>query len=208
MTDEPFDFNAELDKLMSGGHLSEPATGECLISREPLGETRISLECGHAFNYVPLLNEVVKQKCGHRATEVVKLHLNQVKCPYCRNIQNRVLPYCPSLEPRRMAGVNAPAKWEMLNDKCTHVGASRRSKNFGTPCSDPCWGTFCKRHQRAHDRRAAQQATQQAAQQAAQPDGPVCGAVLKSGSRKGGACGRSVFDGGMCKRHFNLLNKQ
>ena len=140
MTDEPFDFNAELDKLVSGGSSSEPASGECLISKEPLGQTKISLECGHAFNYVPLLNEVVKQKCGHRTTEVVKLRLNQVKCPYCRNIQNLVLPYCPSLEPRRMVGVNAPAKWGDAERQVYACRCEQALKELWDPVLGPLLG--------------------------------------------------------------------
>lgn len=34
----------------------------CLLTKEPLDNIHIKLECGHKFNYVPLYREVVIQK--------------------------------------------------------------------------------------------------------------------------------------------------
>ena len=34
----------------------------CLITKEPLEENNIRLKCGHSFNYMPLYNEINRQK--------------------------------------------------------------------------------------------------------------------------------------------------
>lgn len=36
----------------------------CLITNEPLQKDHITLKCGHKFNYVPIFNEVLFQKCS------------------------------------------------------------------------------------------------------------------------------------------------
>ena len=60
---------------------------QCLISHDILIEDNITLECGHKFNYLPLLNEVKYQKLNNNPLEYKKLKINELKCPYCRNIQ-------------------------------------------------------------------------------------------------------------------------
>ena len=64
----------------------------CLISKQPLDNTRIKLMCGHEFNYNPLYREIKKQKTHHNHLSIIRLKKNQIQCPYCRNIQDKVLP--------------------------------------------------------------------------------------------------------------------
>jgi len=93
----------------------------CLISNEPLHLFCVSLECGHKFNYEPLYQEVLRQKGRlgvHNYHE--KIGLNQIKCPYCRTLTNRLLP-CIGQHPviKRLVGVNAPASACMPGVKCS-----------------------------------------------------------------------------------------
>ena len=64
----------------------------CLISQEELMPNHITLLCGHAFNYDCILNEVIHQKTKYNPLDTTRLRLNQLKCPYCRVVQNKLLP--------------------------------------------------------------------------------------------------------------------
>ena len=211
MADSMFDFNAELEKLITGGEGSEDAVedheDECLISKEKLDDTMIKLECGHAFNYEPLYNEIVKQKSGYRATEIVKLQVNQLKCPYCRNIQNKVLPYAGFLNLKKTIGVNSPAKWQMLNDRCNYSNNNKRSKYFNTACNEACWGKYCSKHFRMKSKTKKQNVVTSVAPVTPTTSNVVCNCVLKSGARKGQECKGKLFLDNKCKRHYNLANK-
>jgi hypothetical protein len=211
MTDSMFDFNAELNKLITGekgiNGVVENHDDECLISKEKLDDTMIKLECGHAFNYEPLYNEIVKQKSGYRATEIVKLQVNQLKCPYCRNIQNKVLPYASSLKLKKTIGVNSPAKWQMLNDRCSYSNNNKRSKYFNVACNEACWGKYCNKHSRMRSVLKSQNVVTTAQKSTSTTSNVVCNCVLKSGERKGQECKGKLFLDNKCKRHYNLANK-
>ena len=206
MVDSMFDFNAELEKMITGDENVDDADGECLISKEKLDDTMIKLECGHSFNYEPLYNEIVKQKSGYRASEIVKLQVNQLKCPYCRNIQNKVLPYANFLKLKKMAGVNSPAKWQMLNDRCSYSNNNKRSKYFNTPCNEACWGKYCGKHSRLKSVMKCQNVVT-TVQSSPNTGSVLCNCILKSGTRKGEECKGKLFLDNKCKRHYNLENK-
>ena len=205
MTEEPFDFNAELNKLISSD-IGDNSPSECLISKEELDDTKVTLECGHVFNYEPLYNEVIKQKYGYRTTEVVRLNVNQIKCPYCRNIQNKVLPYASGLNLRRMVGINAPAKWQMLNDTCKYTSKRKNSKCYLAPCGLPCWGEYCSKHT-VQAKQAKMKVNAKQTQDGSNAEKVTCKCILKHGSRKGETCNGKVFHDNLCKRHYNLSNK-
>ena len=64
----------------------------CLISSEDLDNNSIKLQCGHAFNYISIYNEVVNQKTKKIGSDRY-LKLNEIKCPYCRKISTGYLPF-------------------------------------------------------------------------------------------------------------------
>jgi hypothetical protein len=104
-------------------HQQEQHENACLITNVPLNLFHISLECGHKFNYEPLYQEVLRQKGRlgiHNYHE--KIGMNQVKCPYCRTLTNRLLP-CVGQHPviKRLVGVNAPASMCMPGIECSHI---------------------------------------------------------------------------------------
>jgi hypothetical protein len=205
ITDTSFDFNAELNKLILDNSSSNDEHNRCPISKDLLDDTMIKLECGHIFNYEPLYNEIIKQKYGYRTTEIVKLQPNQIKCPYCRNIQNTVLPYAPELKVKKVVGINSPAKWQMLNDQCIYTSNHKRSQYFNTPCNMACWGKFCKKHKKLGNRKLSGVNTI-LSNPSEQPNNG-CKCILKYGSRKGELCNKSILQDDKCKRHYNLLNK-
>jgi len=64
---------------------------DCLISGEPLTET-VELTCGHKFNHEPLFKEVFNQKLNPNfKNDVLRLKVNEFKCPYCRKVQTTLL---------------------------------------------------------------------------------------------------------------------
>ena len=56
----------KVDKMNVSSAAATAATQEprCLITNEPLQKDYITLKCGHKFNYVPIFNEVLFQKCS------------------------------------------------------------------------------------------------------------------------------------------------
>jgi hypothetical protein len=76
----------------------------CLISKMPLTDYHVRLGCGHAFNYVPLYNEIVNQKFRFNNYTYNKYIL---QCPYCRTIYSNVLPYHEELDVLPIYGVNS-----------------------------------------------------------------------------------------------------
>ena len=116
----------------------------CLISKQPLDNTCIKLMCGHEFNYNPLYREIKKQKTYHNHLSIIRLKKNQIQCPYCRNIQDKVLPFKPYEGVTKCYGVNSPPSYEMLMDKCSYVFKSGKRKN--KPCNKMCNGEYCNGH--------------------------------------------------------------
>jgi hypothetical protein len=107
------DFYAELNKDINGTSdisdnndiISSPNddddTNKCLITRLPLLDGFVRMECGHSFNYLPLYNELVQQQkpsiCGYAK-------IGRIVCPFCRHSQQTFLPYNPAF--KLVVGVN------------------------------------------------------------------------------------------------------
>ena len=98
----------------------------CLITNEPLVEPIITLECNHSFNYNAIFNEVKNQKTIYNKLETQTLKRQQIKCPYCRNLQNKLLPKFKDEE--EIIGVNSPLKYCMYLNNCDYVFKSGKRK--------------------------------------------------------------------------------
>jgi len=94
--------------------ITEDEEETCLISQQLLTKTHIKLPCGHKFNYMPLYNELYKQKQKNHY-ETCTLKVNQIKCPYCRSVFDNILPYIQSECTEKTHGVNYPFKHCMKN---------------------------------------------------------------------------------------------
>lgn len=114
----------------------------CLISYDKLEPQYITLLCGHKFNYEPLFNEIYNQKHVQNYLETKRVAKHQLKCPYCRNVQNKILP--PKENFQKSIYVNYPLKYCMLPNKCTY--AYRSGVKKGTLCNRPCIVKCCKAH--------------------------------------------------------------
>jgi hypothetical protein len=100
------DFYSELAKIDLEG--DDDSDNNCLITNAPLADRHVKLKCGHAFNYVPLFNDIRNHKTKFNTMESTAgtLKLNEIRCPYCRNIQTGVLPYYEDLGVQLVNGVN------------------------------------------------------------------------------------------------------
>lgn len=111
----------------------------CNISNEISDESYIELDCSHGFNYEYIYNEVYRQKCVFNPKETVKLSKYQIKCPYCRNVQNTLLPGRIGYD--NILYVNMPKKYRMKKKNCVYVFKGGKKK--GLVCDELCEERFC-----------------------------------------------------------------
>ena len=164
IVEDNIDFFAELNKSSSNNNIiidtnntnendknNDNALEKCLITNKPLDKNHIKLECNHTFNFIPLYLEIKQQKTIKNFNEIILLKKNQIKCPYCRNIQSKLLPYYNkhnvSLESNiveKISGVNIPKKDCMWLHKCS--GVFKGGPNKGQRCNKPCNDFMCSQH--------------------------------------------------------------
>ena len=144
-------FNKELLELLcqndTDTDIEEVTT--CLISNLPLECNHITLSCGHKFNYKSIFSEVKNQK-RYSHLETQKLKSNQIKCPYCRNIQNGLLPHYGNFA--KITGINWPPSKQFKPNKCLYQFVSEKRK--GIICDKKCFNKYCPSHKKILDKRA------------------------------------------------------
>jgi len=125
----------------------------CLLTGEPLDSNHVTMQCGHAFNYEPLFQEVVLQK-SHKhafAHDIIRLSVNQMKCPYCRRVNSKILPYVPLPGCKlKMKGVNSPSAFCMPGKTCSWIFKSGKRKGLSCGCAayEDADGIACALHRR------------------------------------------------------------
>ena len=164
IVEDNIDFFAELNKSTSNNNIiidnndnnvihndNDNSLEKCLISNKPLDKNHIKLQCNHTFNFIPLYLEIKQQKTIKNFNEIVLLKKNQIKCPYCRNIQSKLLPYYnnhnESLDSdivEKLSGVNMPKKDCMWLHKCS--GLFKAGPNKGQRCNKLCNDFMCLQH--------------------------------------------------------------
>jgi hypothetical protein len=178
---------------------NEDECESCLISHLPLNENNIVLNCGHKFNLYDIYQEVIKQKTSKSRTldqNLMKLKKNEFFCPYCRKLQQQLLPHVknPSMKINIVNGVNSPLVYCMPYYSCEHINKS--GKNKGKNCDCPALITngkkLCNKHNNIFNKKSVEKTAD-----------VLCCAILKSGKRKGQQCAAKVcVDGAThCKRH-------
>jgi len=131
--------NLDFYKLLHTDSNPISSTNICLISREELDNTKTTLACGHAFNYIHIYKEIINQKQNVKLRRRLKNY--QIECPYCRTIQDRVLPFLSISGTKRIKYVNSPYCLEYFSSTCKHIS----KKNV--VCNKPCHEIgFCNRH--------------------------------------------------------------
>ena len=176
--EDNFNFNQELIKSICEKDINLNLKN-CLISGMPLNDEYVTLQCGHQFNYPSIFKEVTRQKKKHNSLEITRLGKKQLKCPYCRKIQEGLLPFfCEKFE--KIKGVNWPPKYSYSTQHCKYI--MRSGKKKGNSCNALCFGKRCYKHYKSKNIQ-------------------YCKGILKSGKKKGEKCECKSFKDGFCKRH-------
>ena len=217
-------FYDELHKLDTDDDNDNDNDNEplCLLTNLPLDKNSIKLPCSHEFNFVPLYKEVVQQK-----TRTISSHLNtdklayhQIKCPYCRQKTDSLLPHVRlSKEIGFISGVNAPEKMCMDFHTCEHTFKS--GKNKDKMCSKTAYfdvgGCYCTTHhnhalkQKQKTPKSGNASVSSATTSTNEINNlatglpTTCQAILKSGKRVGQVCGSKIKckNDSFCKRHIS-----
>lgn len=136
--------NLDFYELLNSYNLDNEKSNICLISNSELDDNSIELYCGHKFNYLPLYKEVIKQKIKVNNLDCTRLKDNQIKCPYCRTVQNKLLPYFKINGVKKITTVNNPINKTMASNKCQYIFKSGKRK--GQICNNLCYSNFCNTH--------------------------------------------------------------
>ena len=187
----------------------------CLLTKEALNDIHVTLNCGHKFNYIPLYKEVVIQKtsAGIMTTNgfynSCTLRLNEMKCPYCRRVQDKLLPFFNYDDIKRLRGVNGPESLCMKARMCEHIETSnkRKKKNTKKEMSDSCECNaihvvngvhYCKKHYEEQEKQTQNDFAALVVTENKNED--ICGVIVKSGKNKGLPCTNSSS----CRIHVHL----
>ena len=184
----------------------------CLISKEILHPNHITLVCNHKFNYIPIYKEVLYQKTKFNTLyEVTKLNYNQIKCPYCRTITNKLLPFIPYPCVKLAKNIHSSDNNCIPVAKCSHIIKKHKSNHDGDGDDDTHCNAKCNKNALYYETEnvllcPTHYKKYVAKKEASNPndsDKPRCVAVLKSGTNKGKPCNSFIsIDGSQfCKRH-------
>jgi hypothetical protein len=221
--EDNIDFYKELNNIDTNSE--EDNIEYCLLSKLPLDKNKIKLSCGHEFNFIPLFKEVCKQKCKGSFLEISKLCHNEIKCPYCRQKQKQLLPHVKMTSKMLyISGINSPENLCMDFHTCEYIYKS--GKNKGSYCAKTAYydvaGCFCNTHQLRMLKKMTTSVKDEKNNLEEEDDDfkptfptvatiqkkkdlkcKKCIAILKSGKRKGEACGAKIGDGSSeyCGRH-------
>jgi hypothetical protein len=218
----PIDFFAELSKIVktnsysttyhipatcssssSSSSSSSPNTFDensiCLISKEKLHPNHITLSCNHKFNYIPIYKEILYQKNkSNTQYEVTKLDSHQIKCPYCRTITNKLLPFIQYPSVHFSKNIHAYAPDCISAIQCSHIIKHRKKNSHDTRCNKNAVYyeagnlLLCPTHYSMHSSKSN-----------ASVSASKCCAILKTGQNAGKPCNNTItIDGStFCKRH-------
>ena len=136
--------NANTNTNTNNTNNTNTSTNErCLISDEVLDNNYITLMCNHKFNFLELYNEVVEQKTK-KLLDNSKLKLNEIKCPYCRTINNKIMPYFKYYDNKIIKGVNHPPDLSIQLYECSYIDKSLNK--CGKNACITNYGIFCNNH--------------------------------------------------------------
>jgi hypothetical protein len=120
----------------------------CLITKEPLQDNFVTLDCGHTFNYTSLYNELLKQKTNTNYLEIANIKINETKCPYCRQITPKILPFIDMNGIKIVKGVTSPKTYSMRLNDCEWIFLNGKKKGIQCKCAaiKNENGVYCKLH--------------------------------------------------------------
>ena len=196
------DFNDLINSMIDEDEEDIVEDDKCLISNNKLEDDHITLICGHKFNYEPLFNEIKQQKSRINHLEITKLYYNQIKCPYCRNVQNKILPYkfkYKDIIPK-IKYINCPIEYTMNQYKCQYKFCSGKRKN--EMCNKLSNEKYCYNHYNVMIKRKEKEILKLKEKQ-----DKKCKHILLKGKNKGKQCKCNInykINESYCTKHFKL----
>tara|TARA_B100000963_G_C22373287_1_gene556867 strand:- start:116 stop:721 length:606 start_codon:yes stop_codon:yes gene_type:complete len=169
----------------------------CLISQDLIENpiNVIKLPCGHTFDYKNLFNEIRNQKFYFYKIDCQNIKSNTIKCPYCRKVFDKLLPYHEIDNIDRIKYINCPNKNIMHIHQCEWKYKSGKNKDKLCSCPANFYkiGHYCETHYKSVMKKNNELQTNK------------CCAILKFGKRKGMMCGCNIKDNNFkyCKKHLN-----
>ena len=144
------DFYQEINNINNDSNQEEL----CLLTGEKLNDNYIVLNCKHKFNHLPLYNELCKQKSRYNTLEITRLSINEIKCPYCREITDKILPFIIDDNIELKNGINYPSKYCMQINNCSWIFKNGKNKNNKCNCSSFIFNNnnFCLKHHKINNR--------------------------------------------------------
>jgi len=132
-----FNFKEEMDKAMNENNAKENI---CLITHEKLCPLeKITLQCGHSFNYTALICSLFR----NRNYSNIRAFNKKIsfKCPYCRTVPDKLLPYIPELFSKKLPGINYNDNIDKMDSNlCKYVN---KNNNM---CGKVCLNGYCTKH--------------------------------------------------------------
>ncbi len=130
----------------------------CSINLLPFDDNAITLPCNHKFNYSSIFDYIYSIKKTHNRYNNIKLKLNEIQCPMCRNISDKLLPFIPhEIGEKRIRGITSPAKYCMSHKTCCKIIMC--GKNKGKICGKPGYhtknGDICEMHDKLNKKKSS-----------------------------------------------------
>jgi len=195
-------FNHELLSMLSCSSEKKNQYNLCLISNEELEEKCIKLTCSHKFNYNAIFQEIKNQK-KHSNLEVQKIKQNQIKCPYCRNVQNGLLPSREGYG--NINGINWPKKHQYLPNSCIYEFKTGKRKHEW--CGKKCSDKYCPNHLRIMINREKKDNSE--LKNVKNNMIPSCSYIFKRGKKATTNCScQKIFKENLCKTHYKQCWKR
>ena len=129
--------------LNNNNNINNRENNTCLISNKELTDNYITLNCGHKFNYLELYNECFIQKTN-KILDNKLLKINEIKCPYCRNKSNFLLPYFKYYNVKDVKGLTFPREYCLKTNECEFINKNgSKCTEFGCQTK---MGVYCNKH--------------------------------------------------------------
>jgi thiol-disulfide isomerase/thioredoxin len=197
--------NVDFYKLLSESENSNEKEDElCMISKNKLTDTHIILDCGHKFNYMPLLKDMYTRMYLSHDVKCLRgfpLNVDKIECPYCRRINNHILPFLKEEYNVKIYGLNSLVKDHIIQE--INIPFYDISKCSVEDCHHYYYAgyllPFCQKH--LTNKPLIKKYKNEIKQQFLLNNNMLCNVILKTGIRKGEKCKQQCEIGGICKRH-------
>jgi len=196
--EDEIDFYQELKKKDE----NEQQTNECcLITGMELEKDCVKLECGHSFNYDPLLRDIHLFKTKFVHSEIKQVPNKGIRCPYCRTTFLDTIPHLEGYP--KVFGVNFYDKnldYRQLIKQCIPIDKcscySCKGKD-GILYKNEVY--LCRLHLLKEIKKqllelqiAYNEYCSKKIKEIIKASSKLCNAILKSGKRKGLCCDKVV----------------